>query len=101
MRVVRALLSESGFIGLKDFQDSPGERVCDRRALVGTRNGGILVMEKSARCAKRNPENPTNPVNPDSDKDAQSPLNPLGSPNPTLRPRRPAYVPIVALSIIA
>ena len=26
-----------------------------------------------------------NPINPDSDKDAQSPLNPLGYPNPAIK----------------
>ena len=36
-----ARLSESGFAGLEDFQDSYGGRVCDRRALVGIRIGGI------------------------------------------------------------
>ena len=29
-------LSESGFAGLKDFQDSHGEHVCDWRAFVGS-----------------------------------------------------------------
>lgn len=37
-----ALLSESGFEGLKDFQDSPSERVCDRQTLVGARIGEIF-----------------------------------------------------------
>ena len=55
-------LSESGFMGLKDFQDSYGGRVCDRRALALFGLGGFSVMEKSARRAKRNP------INPDSDK---------------------------------
>ena len=35
-------LSESGFAGLEDLQDSAGERVRDRRALVGARIGGIF-----------------------------------------------------------
>ena len=68
MRVAqnRAVLSESGFSGLEDFQDSNGGRVWERQALVGIRIGG-----QSARWAMRNPENPTNPANPDSDKDAR------------------------------
>ena len=39
---MRAPLSESGFSGLKDFQESTGERVCYRRALVGNRIGRIF-----------------------------------------------------------
>ena len=35
-------MSESGFTGLKDLQDSAGERVRDRRALVDIRIGGIF-----------------------------------------------------------
>ena len=39
---LRPPLSESGFTGLKDFQDSAGARVCDRQALAGIRIGGIF-----------------------------------------------------------
>ena len=44
-----APLSESGFSRLKDFQDSTGERVCYRRALVGNRIGGIFQLWRKAQ----------------------------------------------------
>ena len=74
----RAYLSESGFIGLKDFQDSYGGArlrrvgVCPHSAW---RDFGL--WRKARGWAERNPENPNNPINPDSDKRRAQPTNPF------------------------
>ena len=46
------VLSESGFAGLKDFQDSAGERVCIRRAFAHIRLGGIFVYGEKRKLGK-------------------------------------------------
>ena len=51
-------LSESGFIGLADFQDSPDERL--RRTSDFPRSAwrDFPLRRKTRAWAKRNPENP-------------------------------------------
>ena len=68
----RAGLSESGFAGLKDFQDSSGVRFGWASACPHPKLAEFPATEKIAIRAKRNPENPPNPINPDSDKGARS-----------------------------
>ena len=65
------ILSESGFTGLSDFQDSPRAFSPGKRLSVFGLSG-FSVVAKGASWAKRNSENPANPVNPDSDKDESS-----------------------------
>ena len=71
------VLSESGFSGLWDFQDSARLSLYGKRSSVFVLRG-FPDMGERAGWAKRNPENPANPVNPDSDKGAQSSRRPLG-----------------------